>query len=120
MAKKKVDNSRRQYNDELKAEGSSITEGIGQGRITKNLEGAPIDHAEEATLPIDNNEPFDMLGEHCLDDLTDRRLRPDGEHVTRHQIGGVEVERKRVGLIVRQAGQQGPECAGFLPPGGCC
>ena len=28
---------------ELKAEGSSITEGIGQGRITANLEGAPID-----------------------------------------------------------------------------
>ena len=31
----------------LKAEGSSITEGIGQGRITKNLEGAPIDDALE-------------------------------------------------------------------------
>ena len=30
---------------ELKAEGSSITEGIGQGRITANLEGAPIDDA---------------------------------------------------------------------------
>jgi cysteine synthase A len=29
----------------LKAEGSSITEGIGQGRITKNLEGAPVDLA---------------------------------------------------------------------------
>jgi len=29
----------------LKAEGSSITEGIGQGRITKNLEGAPVDTA---------------------------------------------------------------------------
>lgn len=29
----------------LKAEGESITEGIGQGRITANLEGAPIDHA---------------------------------------------------------------------------
>ena len=28
---------------ELKAEGSSITEGIGQGRITANLEDAPID-----------------------------------------------------------------------------
>jgi cysteine synthase A len=27
----------------LKAEGNSITEGIGQGRITKNLEDAPID-----------------------------------------------------------------------------
>lgn len=30
-------------NGELKSEGSSITEGIGQGRITANLEGAPID-----------------------------------------------------------------------------
>ncbi len=29
----------------LKAEGSSVSEGIGQGRITKNLEGAPIDRA---------------------------------------------------------------------------
>ena len=30
---------------ELKAEGSSITEGIGQGRITANLEGAIVDEA---------------------------------------------------------------------------
>lgn len=30
---------------ELKAEGSSISEGIGQGRITANLKDAPIDHA---------------------------------------------------------------------------
>jgi cysteine synthase A len=30
---------------ELKSEGSSISEGIGQGRITANLEGAPVDHA---------------------------------------------------------------------------
>jgi cysteine synthase A len=30
---------------ELKAEGSSITEGIGQGRITKNLEGLAVDFA---------------------------------------------------------------------------
>ena len=29
----------------LKAEGSSITEGIGQSRITANLEGAPVDDA---------------------------------------------------------------------------
>jgi len=34
---------------ELKSEGSSITEGIGQGRITKNLEGAPIDVAFQIT-----------------------------------------------------------------------
>ncbi len=41
---------------ELKAEGSSITEGIGQGRITKNLEGAPLDGwfqvTDEEMLPI--------------------------------------------------------------------
>ena len=30
---------------ELKSEGSSITEGIGQGRVTKNIEGAPVDEA---------------------------------------------------------------------------
>jgi len=32
-------------NGELRAEGSSITEGIGQGRITANLEGLDVDHA---------------------------------------------------------------------------
>src|SRR5579883_3280233 len=41
---------------ELKAEGNSITEGIGQGRITKNLEGAPLDGwfqvTDEEMLPI--------------------------------------------------------------------
>jgi cysteine synthase A len=34
------------YTDgELKSEGTSITEGIGQGRVTANLEGLTIDHA---------------------------------------------------------------------------
>ncbi|HMM13526.1 MAG TPA: cysteine synthase A [Parvibaculum sp.] len=51
---------------ELKAEGSSITEGIGQGRITANLEGAPIDEAyqipDEEALPI----IFDLLKEEGL------------------------------------------------------
>ena len=46
---------------ELKASGSSITEGIGQGRITKNLEGAPVDVAfqipDEEAVPI----VFDLL-----------------------------------------------------------
>ena len=46
---------------ELKAEGESITEGIGQGRITANLEGAPVDDAyrirDEEALPI----VFDLL-----------------------------------------------------------
>ena len=43
-------------NGELKSEGSSITEGIGQGRITANLEGAPIDEAfqisDQEAMPI--------------------------------------------------------------------
>ncbi len=41
---------------ELKSSGSSITEGIGQGRVTANLEDAPIDMAyqipDEEALPI--------------------------------------------------------------------
>ena len=41
---------------ELKAEGGSITEGIGQGRVTANLEGTPIDLAyriaDEEALPV--------------------------------------------------------------------
>ncbi len=48
-------------NGELKAEGNSITEGIGQGRITANLEGVEIDIPFQITdheaLPI----AFDLL-----------------------------------------------------------
>ena len=33
----------------LKAEGGSVSEGIGQGRITANLEGAPVDRAYQIT-----------------------------------------------------------------------
>jgi cysteine synthase len=46
---------------ELKSEGSSITEGIGQGRITRNLEGVQVDVpfqvTDEEALPV----IFDML-----------------------------------------------------------
>ena len=46
---------------ELKAESSSITEGIGQGRITKNVEGTPVDFPylipDSEALPI----IFDLL-----------------------------------------------------------
>ena len=51
---------------ELKSEGTSITEGIGQGRVTANIEGAPIDDAyqiEDAeALPI----VFDLLKDEGL------------------------------------------------------
>jgi cysteine synthase A len=51
---------------ELKASGSSITEGIGQGRITANLVDAPIDTAfqipDEEAIPL----VFDLLREEGL------------------------------------------------------
>ena len=51
---------------ELKADGNSITEGIGQGRITANLVGAPIDEAfqipDEEALPV----VFSLLKEEGL------------------------------------------------------
>jgi len=51
---------------ELKAEGSSIAEGIGQGRITANLEGLKVDHAyripDSEGLPI----VFDLLRDEGL------------------------------------------------------
>lgn len=53
-------------NGELKAEGTSITEGIGQSRITANLENARIDDAfqipDEEALPV----VFDLLREEGL------------------------------------------------------
>ena len=51
---------------ELRSEGSSITEGIGQSRITLNLRGAPIDDAfqipDAQALPV----LFDLLREEGL------------------------------------------------------
>src|SRR6476619_5516438 len=51
---------------ELKSEGSSITEGIGQGRITANLEGAVIDEAYQ--IPDAEALPalFNLLSEEGL------------------------------------------------------
>ena len=60
---------------ELKAEGNSITEGIGQGRITQNLEGAPVDAwfqiPDEEALPL----IFDLV----------RRRGPGARRLDRHQ-----------------------------------
>lgn len=51
---------------ELRAEGNSITEGIGQGRITANIASAPVDDAFQVTdqeaLPV----LFDLLSEEGL------------------------------------------------------
>ncbi len=50
----------------LKAEGSSITEGIGQGRITANLEGAPIDTAYQIPDEESVRIVFDLVAEEGL------------------------------------------------------
>lgn len=53
-------------NGELKSEGGSITEGIGQGRVTANLEGFTPDHVyqipDEEALPV----VFDLLADEGL------------------------------------------------------
>ena len=46
---------------ELKAEGSSITEGIGQGRVTANLEGVAIDHAYQISDAEALEQIFDLV-----------------------------------------------------------
>ena len=51
---------------ELKSEGSSITEGIGQGRITKNIEGAPVDDAYQIPDAEAVQICFDLLKEEGL------------------------------------------------------
>ena len=48
-------------NGELKAEGTSITEGIGQGRITQNLEGATVDTGFKIQDPEALEVVFDLL-----------------------------------------------------------
>ena len=44
-------------NGEMKAEGNSITEGIGQGRVTKNLENCPIN----LSLRISDNNALNVI-----------------------------------------------------------
>ncbi|MCA8906949.1 MAG: cysteine synthase A [Rhodospirillaceae bacterium] len=53
-------------NGELKAEGSSVTEGIGQGRITANLADAPIDDAQQVTDDEALSVLFDLLQDEGL------------------------------------------------------
>jgi len=46
---------------ELKSQGGSITEGIGQGRITANLDGLKIDHAYQITDAEAVAQVFDLV-----------------------------------------------------------
>jgi cysteine synthase A len=51
---------------ELKSAGSSITEGIGQGRITANLEGVEVDKAYQITDDVAVARVFQMLRDEGL------------------------------------------------------
>jgi cysteine synthase A len=51
---------------ELKAEGSSITEGIGQGRITRNIEGLGVDFSWEVPDVETVQTVFDLVAEEGL------------------------------------------------------
>jgi len=51
---------------ELKAEGSSITEGIGQGRITANLEGLEVDEAFQIPDAESLKVTYDLLRDEGL------------------------------------------------------
>lgn len=51
---------------ELKAEGTSITEGIGQGRVTANLQGVAVDDAYQIGDPEALAIVFDLLNEEGL------------------------------------------------------
>ena len=53
-------------NGELKSEGTSVTEGIGQGRITANLEGIEVDHAYRIDDPTALNILFNLVQEEGL------------------------------------------------------
>ena len=74
-------------NGELKAEGESITEGIGQGRITANLEDAPIEEAyqitDEEALPY----IFDLLKYEGLCMGTSTGINIAGAVRLAHQMG---------------------------------
>jgi cysteine synthase len=73
---------------EIKTEGSSITEGIGNSRVTANMEGAPIDDA----LQIDDKEALRVIYQ---------LLRQDGLFMG----GSVGIN---VGAAVALAKQMGP------------
>ncbi|HXQ20195.1 MAG TPA: cysteine synthase A [Candidatus Acidoferrales bacterium] len=51
---------------EVKAEGNSVTEGIGNGRVTQNLAGAPIDDAVQIDDPTALRMLFRLLKEEGL------------------------------------------------------
>lgn len=92
--------------NDLSVAGSSITEGIGQSRVTGNLEGAPIDDAERIPDPEALDVIYSLLGEEGLSVggssginvaaaiRTARKLGPGHRVVTILADGGARYESK--------------------------
>ena len=93
-------------NNDLSIEGSSITEGIGQSRVTGNLEDVPIDDAERIPDPEALDIIYSLLGEEGLSVggssginvaaaiRTARKLGPGHRIVTILDDGGARYESK--------------------------
>ncbi|HWI12690.1 MAG TPA: cysteine synthase A, partial [Burkholderiales bacterium] len=72
---------------ELKAEGSSITEGIGQSRITAKLEGAPVDKAWQIPDAEALSVLFDLMRHEGLSMGTSTGINVAGAIRLAHALG---------------------------------
>ena len=103
-------------NGVLKAEGNSITEGIGQGRITKNLEGAPIDDAfqisDQEALPIEEGDGGEVKAQRGIAAQGPRGVARQQVHLVGFQRGetllGVERHVAHLVGVAQGAGGHGP------------
>ena len=89
---------------ELKAEGSSWAEGIGQGRITANLEGAPID----TQFRISDAEGIDWVGQLLSEEGLclglSSGINVAGAVALGKQLGAQGIKRPRVATILCDTG----------------
>ena len=87
---------------ELKAEGNSVTEGIGNGRVTANLDGTPIDLGyqitDEEALPVlfdlIEHEGLVLGGSTAINVVGAMRLGPGKTIVTILADGGQRYQSK--------------------------
>ena len=81
----------------MKAEGSSVAEGIGQNRITANLHGAPIDTVVRGISAGTFQHECDHLdGTIFVDRVTDPRTLCTWKEFARHQEAAFRAVVERI------------------------